>query len=147
MVDALRGSSVSELRRVARAAGIKLPADLKTADEIQEFIARNLSSYGMSDPRGGRGSRAVRAAAGHDITPGHDELHHFWTRGKGLARWVGSPTPWTTLVALLSEHVPLSKARVFASRWYIEVFGYAAGSDKARVAHGKPPRGDRIGPG
>lgn len=92
----------------------------------------------------------IQAAAGHDITPGHDQLHHYWTRGPGLARWAASPHPWTTLVALLKEKVPeqrLEVIKAWASRWYIEVFGFAAGSDKARVAHGKPPRGKRIGPG
>lgn len=86
-------------------------------------------------------------AAGHDITPSHDELHHYWTRGEGLAKWAGSPTPWTTLVALLTEHVGPAKARVFASRWFFEVKHYYPGSDLNRVEHGKPPRGDRIGPG
>lgn len=92
----------------------------------------------------------VERAAGRDVTPGHDELHHWWTRGPGLARWVGSPTPWTTLVANLVEAVkdkPLETLKRWASRWYIEVFHYAANSDEARVAHGKPPRGDRVGPG
>jgi hypothetical protein len=92
-------------------------------------------------------SAEVEAAAGHDVTPGHDELHHYWTKGKGLARWIGSPTPWTTLVALLSEHVPPEKARVFASKWLHEVTGLWAGSDAHRVAHGHPPRGKVVGPG
>lgn len=89
----------------------------------------------------------VLRAAGHDVTPGHDELHHYWTRGEGLAKWAESPKPWTTLVAHLTKHVGLRKAKIFASRWFIEVFGYAAGSDKNRVAHGHPPRGHRVGPG
>lgn len=89
----------------------------------------------------------VTAAAGADVTPGHDELHHYWTKGEGLAKWSGSPTPWTTLVALLAPHVGPEKARVYASRWFIEVKGYAAGSDKNRVAHGHPPRGNNVGPG
>ncbi len=89
----------------------------------------------------------VFAAAGHDVTPGHDELHHYWTKGKGLARWIGSPTPWTTLVALLSEHVPLEKARVFASAWVREVTGLSTGSDAYRIAHGGKMRGHKVGPG
>lgn len=89
-------------------------------------------------------------AAGHDVTLGHDELHHWWTAGPGLARWVNSPTPWRTLLANLVEAVkdkPLEVLKKWTSRWYIDVFHYAAGSDKARVAHGKPPRGHRVGPG
>lgn len=76
-----------------------------------------------------------------------DKLHHYWTRGEGLAKWKASPKPWTTLVALLTRHVGPERAKVDASRWFIEVFHYAAGSDKNRVAHGHPPRGHRIGPG
>jgi hypothetical protein len=92
----------------------------------------------------------VQAAAAHDVTPGHDELHHYWTKGAGLSRWAGSPTPWTTLLANLVEEVkdkPLSVLKKWASRWFIEVFGYASGSDRNRVAHGHPPRGKRVGPG
>jgi len=89
----------------------------------------------------------VTRVAGHDTTVGHDELHHYWTVGEGRAKWVDSPKPWTTLVALLTKHVGPEKAKVFASRWFIEVKGYAAGSDKNRVAHGHPPRGHRVGPG
>lgn len=33
------------------------------------------------------GEEPVAAAAGRDVTPGHDELHHFWTRDpEGLAQ-------------------------------------------------------------
>jgi len=90
----------------------------------------------------------VERAAGKDVKPGNDRLHHFWTVDpEGRAKWVDSPKPWTTLVAHLTRHVGLRKAKIFASRWFIEVFGYAAGSDKNRVAHGHPPRGNRVGPG
>jgi hypothetical protein len=109
---------------------------------VSEFVA---AVDDIAKPSG-----EVSAAAGADVTPGNDELHHWWTRGKGRALWVKSPEPWTTLVAQLMEHVEgltLARAKRWASRWYIEVFGYAANSDKARVAHGKPPRGKVVGPG
>jgi len=85
--------------------------------------------------------------AGKDTTPGHDELHHYWTRGEGLAKWAKSPHPWTTLVEHLTKYVGPEKAKTYASRWFIEVFGFAAGSDLNRVTHGKPPRGKHVGPG
>jgi hypothetical protein len=72
----------------------------------------------------------ISAAAGRDITPGRERLHHYWTRGKGLARWVASPHPWTTLVALLSKHVSAGKAKRFASKWFKEVFGIWPGERK-----------------
>lgn len=89
----------------------------------------------------------ITRAAGHDVTPGHDELHHYWTRGPGLAKWAESPKPWTTLVAHLTKYVGPEKAKIYASRWFIEVFHFAAGSDLNRVTHGHPPRGHRVGPG
>lgn len=107
------------------------------------------------DDAGKRKLRAVPAAAETQVdgesaaeADGDDDrLHHYWTRGEGRPRWVNSPHPWTTLVALLTPKVGAAKAKVFASRWFIEVFGYAAGSDKHRVASGKPPRGSVVGPG
>jgi hypothetical protein len=74
----------------------------------------------------------VGRAAGHDVTPGHDELHHWWTKGSGLARWVGSPHPWTTLRDQLLEHVPLAKANRMASKWFFEVFGIWSGERKGQ---------------
>ena len=85
----------------------------------------------------------VFRALGHDITPGHDQLHHYWVRGKGAALW----KTWTELVAHLTRHVGLRKAEIYASRWFIERYGFAAGSDKNRLMHGKPPRGHLVGPG
>lgn len=93
-------------------------------------------------------SLATKAAGGQDVTPGHERLHHYWTRDpEGLAQWADSPKPWTTLFGLLVRHVGKRKAKLFASKWFEEVFGFAAGSDLNRVTHGQPPRGERIGPG
>jgi hypothetical protein len=93
----------------------------------------------------------VQAAAGHDTTPGHDELHHYWVAGPGLAEWRGSPKPFTTLVDLLVEHVkppkPLATYKKWAAAWFHEVFGFWPGSDLNRVTHGHPPRGHVVGPG
>lgn len=100
----------------------------------------------LAKPKGGPvpTGKVSRAGAHHD----DDELHHYWTRDpEGRGKWVESPTPWTTLVEHLSPKVGPERAKVYASRWFIEVFGYAAGSDKNRVAHGHPPRGKKVGPG
>ena len=75
----------------------------------------------------------VQAAAGVDVTPGKDRLHHYWTRSpEGLAKWASSPHPWTTLVAHLTKHVGLAKAKIFASKWFKEVFGIWSGERKGR---------------
>lgn len=85
--------------------------------------------------------------AGKDVTPGHDELHHYWTRGKGLAKWAKSAKPWTTLKRHLEKYVGPERAKRMAAQWFHEVFGFWPGSDLNRVTHGKPPRGKRVGPG
>lgn len=104
-------------------------------------------SNGYSASREVGPSAPVHAALGHDVTPGHDELHHYWTRGEGLAKWAESPTPWTTLVAHLTKHVGPEKAKVYASAWVHEVFHEYTGSDVYRLEHGGKIRGHRIGRG
>ena len=108
---------------------------------VRTAIAENLTTEDLDCLYAAmRHNEAARAT---DITPSHDQLHHYWTVGKGRPLW----NTWRELVAHLVKHVGLLKAKVFASRWFIETHGYAAGSDKNRVAHGKPPRGHRVGPG
>jgi ADP-ribosyltransferase exoenzyme/putative peptidoglycan binding protein len=147
--------------RVADPAAIlsSLPADLTPAQKRARLRSRGVPKEQIDAlvplaPRK-KAAKAARSLAGlgvtralgHDVTPGHDELHHYWTRGEGLAKWAESPKPWTTLVAHLTKYVGPEKAKIYASRWFIEVFHFAAGSDLNRVTHGKPPRGHRVGPG
>lgn len=90
----------------------------------------------------------IAEAAGRDTTPGHDELHHYWTLDpEGLGRWAESDEPWTTLEHLLEEHVPPEKAKRLAASFFHDVFHFWPGDDRNRVLHGHPPRGHRVGPG
>jgi hypothetical protein len=90
-------------------------------------------------------------ALGHDVTPGHDELHHWWTKGPGLARWIGSPHQYTTLHAELVKatkgKLPPGEIDRMAASWVREVTGFWPGSDMHRVLEGGKPRGNRIGRG
>ncbi len=88
-------------------------------------------------------------AAGHDTHPGDNNLKHYWTKDpEGLAKWATLPEGrWTALYGHLVKHMPPEKAKRIASAWFKEVIGYAPGSDLNLVHAGKPPRGDRIGPG
>lgn len=86
-------------------------------------------------------------AAGHDTNPGGEQLHHYWTRGAGLSRWIGSPHPWTTLYNLLLEHMTPAMAKRCASKWVKEVTGLSTGADAYRLAHGGKIRGKVVGPG
>lgn len=77
-----------------------------------------------------------------------ERLHHYWTRGKGVARWLKSRHPGTTLHRLLMKHgISSRRAWEMANKWVHEVTGQWLGSDVHRVTHGSPPRGKRIGPG
>jgi hypothetical protein len=93
----------------------------------------------------------VTRVAGHDTTMGHDELHHWWTKGPGLARWIGSDHQFYTLreqlVKATDGKVPVEVINNWAAAWVHEVTGLWPGSDAHRVAEGHEPRGHRVGPG
>jgi len=71
--------------------------------------------------------------AGHDVTPGHDELHHYWTKGPGLAKWVHSAHPWTALYHHLVKYVNPEMAKRMASAWFHEVLGFWPGTPHVGV--------------
>lgn len=88
------------------------------------------------------------ADGGPNLSAGNAErLHRYWVAGEGRAKWVDSPTPWTTLEHHLAKYMPPNEAKRTAAQWFHEVKGYWPGADLNRVAHGHPPRGHRIGPG
>jgi len=87
-----------------------------------------------------RGVDLTRAA---DVTPGHDQLHHYWTKGKGLAKW----HDFTSLYNHLVKYVGPARAKRMAAQWFHERFGFWPGSDKNRLMHGKKPRGHVVGKG
>lgn len=89
--------------------------------------------------------------AGHAVTPSEqlagERLKAYWLTGEGAAKWIPTDKPWTNLYHHLLEYMPPARAKQTAARWFIEVFHFAAGSDKNRVLHGQPPRGQVVGPG
>ncbi len=111
---------------------------VEDSDEAKAIRSRQLALLGTR-------------ALGHDVTPGHDELHHWWTKGPGLARWVGSPHQYTTLHAELVKatkgKLPPGEIDRMAASWVHEVTGFWPGSDMHRVLEGGKPRGNRIGRG
>lgn len=94
------------------------------------------SDEGRSDEAG---EELLRAAG--------EQLKHYWTKGEGLAKWAKSPHPWTELHRHLSKFLGPERAKHVAAEWFHDVFGFWPGSDMNRVTHGKPPRGDKVGPG
>lgn len=91
--------------------------------------------------------KAFAAADTTEAVGGAAQLHEYWTRGEGLAKWADSPRPWTALYHHLVKHMPAEEAKRTASNWFHDVFHFWPGSDENRVTHGKPPRGKKIGPG
>jgi phage portal protein BeeE len=60
-----------------------------------------------------------------------EQLHHYWTKGKGLAKWAGSPHPWTTLYHHLVKFVGPERAKRMAAQWHHEVLGRWPGEKKS----------------
>lgn len=90
------------------------------------------------------------SAARADLHPGDGgarQLHEYWTRGAGLAKWAESPEPYTTLLSHLSKFMGSDEAHRTAAQWFHDVFHFWPGSDENRVTHGHPPRGHLVGPG
>lgn len=100
-----------------------------------------VSTHLLEAPRDGAPGRSTPSPdvrlAGKDVTPGGEQLHHYWTKDKeGLAKWAGSPHPFTALYRHLVKHVGPERAKRMAAKWHKEVFGIWPG-EKA----GKNPAG------
>lgn len=54
----------------------------------------------------------------------------YWTKGEGLAKWVSSPHPWTTLYTHLLKYMSPARAKRTASQWFKDVFGIWPGERK-----------------
>lgn len=89
----------------------------------------------------------VARTASPEGQAGAERLKLYWTKGEGLAKWAGTPKPWTSLYHHLAKYLSPERAKRTAADWFHDVFGYWPGSDLNRVAHGHAPRGNRIGPG
>lgn len=62
------------------------------------------------------------AISGLQLSPEGRQLWKYWVEGDGLAKWAESPTPWTTLVALLSKYVDVVTAKGLAAEMFQHVF-------------------------
>ena len=81
-----------------------------------------------------KSARAV--ATGHEGDT--ERLHEYWTRGKGLARWISSPHPWTKLYHLLLKHIGNPDvAKRTASQWYHDATGHWVGEGKGKNPVGR----------
>lgn len=107
--------------------GIPYNADLDVAEgdaDDRDDLATEIEQQAARPAHEARKSRAG-AGAGDGGDDGGERLHHYWTRGKGRARWVNTPHPWTSLYRHLLKHMDgdVDLARRTASQWYHDVFG------------------------
>jgi len=80
--------------------------------------------------------------AGREATPsdaaGTARLKAYWAVGEGRQKWINSPKPYTTLVALLSKYVSPAIAKGLAAN----IFHMATG-----IWPGERKGSDPLGPG
>lgn len=123
--------TVADLRLIAKQRGVKIPKGTKKAELLALLgLTRSAMAYFDDDYEYDEDeiSRALD----------REQLHHYWTRGEGLAKWATHPHPWTALRNHLRKYVGQARANRMASQWFFEVRGYWSGSRK-----GKNP----VGPG
>lgn len=82
-----------------------------------------------------RSERGIPAHTPAGVQGAH-RLKEYWTKGEGLAKWAGSPHPWTSLRDHIAKYVPPGEADRIASQWFHDVFGIWPGDRK-----GKNPAG------
>jgi hypothetical protein len=58
--------------------------------------------------------------------PRGQNLHDYWTKGKGLARW----KTWTELFVHLLKYLPEERARRTASEWFHDRYGFWPGDKR-----------------
>lgn len=78
-----------------------------------------------------------------DTTPGDNQLKRYWVYGAGASKW----STFTELRKHLLKYLAPEIATRTAATWFRLRYGYWPGDDRNRVRAGKPPRGQRIGPG
>jgi hypothetical protein len=128
--DALDLETVRKLKELLAAAGLKKTGRKRElVDRLVEHLngapkAVRSRALAMADvPTDDILDAELRALDGN-------QLKHYWTKGKGLARWRAHPHPWTKLRNLLLKHVGPGRAERMASDWFHEVFGYWPGHRK-----------------
>lgn len=144
-------TSAAQLRRVATAINLPVPANLRTAPQIREYIAnqirRDRTRWSLRSAEARHRTLQLLGIAEEraDINPkpGDNNLRNYWVYGKGRARW----NTFTELRRHLLEHVGPQRADRIAAEWFHLRYGFWPGDDRNRVRQGKPPRGKRIGPG
>ncbi len=105
--------------------------------QVYEWFAAGWSNGPLAIVPGSTGKGAVSRARGGG------SLKDYWLHGEGAGKW----STWTELYGHLRKHMVDELAKRTAAEWYHARYGIWPGSDKNRVLHGKPPRGQVVEPG
>ncbi len=77
-----------------------------------------------------------------DTSPGDGgaaRLKQYWLAGPGLAKWTGSPHPWTALYRSLRKYIKNpSLLKQTVSRWYIDHYGHPPNRQRSPLAESAP---------
>lgn len=106
---AARAERVAELQLPDPVVDALDPAEVATDEDVTDWpdagVLRSAAEY----------LRAVGSAR---------NLHEYWTRGPGLAKWASSRTPWRALRRHLAKYIKdKRKLDATTSAWYRDVFG------------------------
>lgn len=80
-----------------------------------------------------------KVATSAEGVTGAERLHRWWTKGKGLAKWLKSPHPWTALYHHLLKHMKgnVELAKRTASQWFHDATGMWPGERKGKNPVGR----------
>lgn len=83
-------------------------------------------------------AQAAEAKRGKSRRGNARQLHEYWTRGEGLAKWIDSPHPWSALRNHLLKYIhdPAEVDRV-ASQWFKDATGMWPGERKGKNPVGR----------
>jgi len=76
--------------------------------------------------------KSVRAVAtGHEGDA--EQLHHYWTRGEGLAKWADSPHPFRALRRHLARYIhDPRELNATTAQWHHDALGFWPGKHKGK---------------
>jgi hypothetical protein len=105
-----------------------------TEDEVRDYEHRGPMPEKPAEPDLFAATRSDFSTLEElEVRAGNDEqLHHYWTKGEGLAQWADSPHPWTALYHHLAKYVDPERAKRMAAQWYHEVMGHWPGEHKGK---------------
>lgn len=104
------------------------PSTVRTPPEPAQAPEPAPTEMGDTSPSVNPVAAAAHSPKGEE---GKHQLHEYWTRGEGLAKWASSAHPWTELYHHLLKYIHSDhEAKATAAAWYHDVFGHWPGGHR-----------------